>query len=1047
MAVHANRHLTDSQYITPVGVIQDQYGIPYLLAETLNIQHQQDADKRPPMLMIALPESTKQAWDLGYEMSISQNTTQKLRDKANVENQKKTEVLNSFKENIIKDFTSNELYGIAQYSQSEAKNLAEIFENTNKGLVANTFGGGAVKEGKLGPQDVILSIGNEISNGQAGHVYKLIGFIPTSHDAEQNVFDGYQIDMPDPKDPAKTIKRDVVVGSAMGMTQQITPQQAINQIFEHDKNDPSFRMQFNGTYTAHTDNSVVMASKRVILEDINLVEAKEVRQNQFENTNPAYANVPVRGKNILDTVIKDGYRSMETNMAVKNEITLATSEIPTVTDPDPTKRTNGIRTFHSELGRAIEEYTTMRKEQDGRSYKNSGLVLDVWSKAPSDDTKNGARNGYKNRQGFGMYVDLQDQSTLKEYGGDRDAPGLDIIRQLSDIVHLRDKATIDYLGPHKEHVMKEGKPPVFDYNQSTHSKLRNHFNKLIRSEINAVVASAHDYVLKTPPHERETVEFKQIERIADRNSGVSEKDKAGMVQDLLRISPTMGEKVLSSARIDQSIRKDITRTANAIVDIEKKYAANTGLRAIFLAERDSADKGPITLNPDNKKLGVIPTPEWFHTSRGGLTEAYFRDTLLPTRQLTINMINPHTGMEEKKTLINLPRANSIYGEMMKDMAAIRDDNAQEPDAQMKRILTNPTFQINTVTRTTDPNSARFNDWYNGRKKDSMDGKTLEEQQTITQQFNKLLEQVQPSVQNIGQKFKSEAQKVFEKTEMQGMAASFGNVANLSTVVENVVARTYTQGPEVDSRLMNRAERMNASSFGNKITRPAPAPSPHFKSEDGTLTPVSNSPGDFAKLEGKKVSNIHAGIDVVLTQGYLGSPNARFTTVPNIQSTNPMTNVQHLNEQVRDSLHSVALMYDRQTPALGQLQELGVVAVQPIAHVQNLQYAYYTMQKDINDVSNTRRPDYDNSLSNDGGGRREHDGPVVDVKFDEEDKTPSLTNDEMKRIQEKSMANAVLAMDDFDISAPSTPAAAVKVDNEVKEVKKPSSSVDFDIGSP
>lgn len=1034
MAVHKNRHLADIQYIAAVGIIRDQYGNPHLLAESLNPQHYQEEERQPPLLLLALPESPDKAKTMGNFLTQSNSAVKSLGNIAKGRGLKKTDVIEQFRDTATYALDKHDLYNIRQYSQQDAKNTAAKFERqayefSNEILNKN----GDVKPEHINQFNALNKIDHEISNGYSGHIFRMAGFVATSPSKDMNVFDGFEVDFPDPNDPSVTYKRPVVTATAIGLKPIMTPDQAIQDLYELSTHQQGALV--DNKHLTQAVEDVSMSTQRLIIEKITPTRNEE-QSSVWTNQYAGFDEPGVHQKNLLSGTSSE-IRGVQANLLLQNETILAAGKIPTITESDKEKRRNAIQEFHKGLGEAIENYNKMRQNGDGRSFKNSGLVLEVWSKSPDDSGKNGAKNGYKTRAGYGLYVDLQATYTSDEMRKDRNAPGKSIINQLETIVNYRDKATEDYLGPVYEGDDKT--LPKFIYKQSMHSQLTDHLRNLVKSELNNIKSGMVSYLGKMPAEERQTPEAKEIERLADPKNNLAQSDISRDLAHLLRNKPGLGKEILKEANLDSKVSLDIQRTTSGLVDIEKKYAAVTGLRSTLLAERDR-DMGPIIINPNNPELGQIQTPEWFHKGTGGLNDKFFKNTLLPTKQFRVSVNPSHPGAAlEKVDLKNMPLASSVYGELMKDMANMRHDDLQNPELQKNRILTHPTFQINTVVRHTDPRNPEVNKSYNSDNR--------EEYENTLKKFSGPFAQILPAPQSSkssASNIRAEEQHIFNEHGLAGTALSVGSSLSVGQVAERIKQRQGLESiSQIKAETMDRVERLNASNLGNSITHPIAAYKPYVNNRGKrTFYEMDNSRGSFENLEGKQILSITPAILVQKPDGApLNTPTPGFITVPQIDSRNPMVDLSKVNAALENSAKSVHYMKYANTPGLQQLQELAEVASAPVRNPSNFVNAILTMNKDKNDVSNTR----------DLGGsenRQERDKDVVytvkqagDNQLDMSNKFGSdLSKEDIERAKEA--VNNVVSIepvrgfDAFPSAAPTADKPHVEVPVQSVDVQSP-----------
>lgn len=976
MAVHVNRNLADNQSIAAIGIIHNEHNEPFLLAESLNPMLLTNEDNQPPLLLIALPESEKKAGEVAQEMAKNYQYTANITKVSKNKGVKKTDGLAHFRDNAASSLSSNEVYAARQLSNASQldnnKNSSyeAIFASKTQDMVKSVLGDEYIDTST--PADALNKISNLTASGRKGHIFRAQGLVLTSHDANaQNVFDGYTVELPNPDNPSKPLARQVVTATALALKPIFSPRSAIRQI----ENEVDNIGALHSEYDTSEKERMVFATKRVMMGDTHLMSAQEAQLRDLDWSKDSKAAADIEKKSTgLAKAPNKGYVAISSNVAVKNEVPLALSHIPSVADPDSELRTTGIRQFHTELGKAISEYhqahlntPTHHKDLMGL---NTGLVLDVWSKTPTEAGKDGVKNGYKTRQGFGMYVDLPDKTSSRNTTAE--ARTQSITDQLTDIVHLRDQATLDYLGERKESA--GGRPPTFDYSQSKHSKLTEHFRNLIKSEIGALRVSVGHYVESLDGRQLQSPENQLLKNINEKPEAEAFEVGEQMLQ-ILRANPTIAKRILNSANLEQATQIDIQRTTNALTDIEKKYAANTGLRAIFLAEREE-NTGPIVLNPNDEKFGSIQAPEWFHKGPTGMRDKYF-EKLLPTKQLTTHYMD-HDNHLDKVTVTNLPRASSVYGEIMKDMASLRHNDLQTPELQKQRILTHPTFQIATVKRWNDLDSAPFNEWYNGSEMNaevayqadkSSDNKLM--------RYAGYLEQVQPIARTSGKNARNSEKQILEDAGLTAMAASFGNKLSMGNVLTEVEHRLGTKlESQISASVFNRNEKLYTSSFGYATTNPIAAYKPHLIGNKGgsLIIPLDNSPGSFQNLEGIYPPAFAPGIHVEMNPGasfaYRNIDRTDYRSEPKLISLNPLNDLEHINAALSHTSRAIDKMFETKSPALPQLAMLSKEAKSPLAHVENLQYAFFTMQKDKNDVSNaitpesvrTQRQDQDQDLS-------------------------------------------------------------------------------------
>lgn len=1088
MAVHANRNLADNQLISVLGVVRDQNNQPHLLAETLNPDHRLQQDRVPPLLLIAVPDTVEKAGQMGFALSRDIQISQNLGSLAANSKAKVTEILGEFRDMAASAIPESKKYAAKQFSPDEAQKSYSHYKSQSAEFVDYVMGEKAAESGYT-PRDALNAIGKQTDYGIRGHVLQMKGFIPTSHDKDQNVFDGYNVEFPDPTDPSKNYQRPVVVGTAMALSVMYTPEHAranLHSSIRKGKNADSPDL-YRGTVatpamasqkenTIPSDHKAVFTTTRVIMGETTLV-ADSVQGvgplNEWSNTVPTPEDMMAKKTALTSGTVK-GYVAISSDISIKNEAILAASNIPTVSDPDPERRKMGIRQFHAELGQAISDYNAMfinrhatvgeavpgnLKDHVDINTRNTGLVIDAFTKTPTDSGKDGVRNGYKARQAFGIYIDLPDNAD----GADRDANkhGLSLIHQLQDIVNLQDQPTLDYLGERRD-----GHPPKFDYKTSKHAQLSNHFKNLVRSEIIAIRQGVDDYLKTLSSQEMQLPENVILSNAA--NDPERNNFKMGStITHVLRENPAIVESVLEKSKLEPTTRREISRTTNALIDIEKKYAANTGLRAIFLAEREH-DSGPIILNPQDEKLGRIEVPEWFHKGHSGMSDMYFEKHLLPSRNVTANVVSFDNQIDKVKVL-NMPRASSIYGEMMRDMADIREGKIQTPELQKNRVLTNPTFQIKTVKRWTDQNSREFNQWYNGSKLNPSlvhDKKAVVEKEYDSNLYAEFLKQIQPTPRSTNSSLASREKQRLEQQGFKGISASFANEASLGSLISRAKNRPrHGAGAEFDSRQFTRDEKLHASHMGYTTVMPHPAYVQNLlDGRDGQSLGVKrmgNTP-QLQNLEGMKVTSYAPAISVDFKSNASLSVDSissiytgMFTTKPQVSSVNPLIDMDKINAQLAFSTKSIEEMEKRQTPGLAQLQQLTAVASGPVFAHEHVQHAVLTMYKDKYDVGNTVERDYsnDNSYNNSnarGYSGAEHSGPskhshVVAGKL-EEAKNPQNDFEPTQDQREQAAILAqqtMIAVPDFsfdDVAAPKAPAKP--------EVKAPElDDDDPDLGSP
>lgn len=983
MAVHVNRHITDNQYISAIGIVHDKTGTPFLLAETFNPTVIANLENPPPALLIALPDSVDKAYHIGRQVATSYQLEGNIKNSARNKGNLKINELAKYLGIDSESASKNEIYGNQQVNTNSVEQRALFVSGMNENFVTTILGKPAEGEEIGTPNQALEKINGLIASGRQGHFFKMRGFIASGPSTDQNVFDGYTVDFPDPEDPTKTYPRQVITGTAIALEPVFSPRQAIGHAENKIKtqNEAINRgfgvVMEDGIDITHAEK-VVFATQRVMMSDTTLVSAEDIHSPNVEfETNEALASQIDVKKTTFARTHLSGYASVSSDVVVKNEVPLALSKIPTVTDHDPKLRQQGIHQFHRELGKAISEYHSMHENREHAKDLlglNTGLVLDVWSKSPEDASKDGVKNGYKTRQGFGMYVDLQDKSV-----GARTADGRtqSIMDQLNDIVNLRDKATLDYLGERQER--KGGKPPTFNYRTSTHKKLANHLNDLIKAETGAIKIALDDYVNKISEGEKNLPENMQIVEILDglKSDDPEDNNNAALnINKFAKDHPLIAEKILDEAKLEATTKYDIQRTANAMLDIEKKYAANTGLRSIFLAGREG-DVGPIILNPDDPKFGKIHPPEWFHKGKSGMSNSYFEKELLPKKQLTTRVVDNENFLD-KVTVINLPRAASVYGELIKDMADIRLDEAQTPELQKNRILTHPTFQIATVKRWSANDTAGFEKWYNSKER--KEDKTNDSAQVM--RYNDYLTQIQPSLVGKASSSLAKMQQTktqYEKAGLSGSAYKYGTVESLGTAASSrlgeVVERRDKEGKvvkEFDARLLSRTERIYASNFGQSYTSPIAAYKPHLLAKDGaSMSPIDPNVGSFQTLEGTYPPAIGKTIRINFnpkSQHLIkGIDRTDYISYPVAQPLNPLNDLGDFNKHLEKSSASFRKMVELQTPGLEQLGNLGVSAYIPIAHLSNIQYSFFQMQKDKNDISNSTMParSHDYGIERDG----------------------------------------------------------------------------------
>lgn len=1032
MAVHVNRHLADNQYIAAIGVVYNKTGHPFLLAETFNPTMLVDPKNQPPALLIALPKNLKQAYDVGLEVAKSERLEENVKRNARNKGVKKTDELARYMGIDTETLSKKEIYGAQQVDMNKAVNRASFFEYKNKEFVAKVMNLGLNDDFPQTQWDALRHIEEFISSGRQGHFFKINGFVASSHDPEsQNVFDGYPVDFPDPNDPSKTFSRQVVTGTALGLEPIFSPRSATylmeKQLADREKAAAlGFTFETENNYKITAAEKVVFATQRTLLEQTELMHTKDVHgaNPNYETDHELAGQIPAK-TTAFQRMAKDGFASIASKVSVKNEVPLALSHIAPVADPDEKIRAQAIVDFKNELGKAITEYHQMHSDKTHAKDllgMNTGLVLDVWSKTPSDESQDGVKNGYKTRQGFGMYVDLQDKSKGERTADNRTQSIMD---QLKDVIHLRDQATINYLGERTE--SKTGRPPKFNYKGSLHHNLTHHLNDLVKAETEALKHAIDNYLVGLSVNESNSPEIAELTNISDGlNNNEGKYGASIQLTKFVKDHPLTAEKVLSKANLAPATKYEIQRTTNAITDIEKKYAASTGLRSLLLADRET-DTGPIVLNPNDAKFGQIETPEWFHRGDHGMSDSYYNNILLPTKQITTKFLDQESYLDSV-TLLHLPKAGSVYGELMKDMASLRDGNLQTPELQKNRILTHPTFQVATVKRWASHDNDGFNKWYNSNERDEKLAGSVDR----LKRYNDHLSQIQPA--SVGSGSIVKGKDTLDEHGFHGTAYIHANPVSLGTIAtrhKKDIQQYEKEGKlkySLDSNVMTREERSFASNFGKSYTTPIAAYKPHLITKDGqSMKPISPSVGSFQILEGTYPpalgKTIGMNFDPSSAGVIKGHDRTDYTSHPYAQALNPMNDLSEFNAQLERSSASFRKMVEMNSPGLQHLGELGLQAFAPIAHEGNIQFSFLQMQRDKNNVDNTvaRERDYDRSP----GYNNRNSGIQVETSQYERDAiadSVAPTDDQRRIAEQMSSVTLEFSMPTLDIDSDLSPPA-------------------------
>lgn len=1014
MAVHKNRYLADNQFIAAVGVIQNANGNHFLLAETLNPQHYQENEK-PPLLMLAVVDSDKAASGLGYLASTAQESIKNIAQLAKGKDINKVEYLNKFLENN-KSVTKNEAVVASQFNPEKAAQSAKYFSAVTDKM-NQAFGGS-------NPHENLKIMAKQMQNGLTGHVFKMSGLVATSPSNQQNVYDGFEVDMPDPMNPSKTIKREVVTGFVLGLEPVLMPQQSVESKRILQPNE--------SLYLDGSDQRVSLTTRRVKVENVDLIRGEDMA---FPETNYAKPDdykdkTAAIYKQISRADMDKKIHSIAFDLSVKQETILAASNIPTITDPDPHKRQTGLHNFHENLYEAIVDYNKIRHEGDGRTFKESGLVLEVWSKTPTDPGKDGVRNGYKNHAGFGMGVDLTTVLTADDLRSDKDAAGLATLKKLEEIVSLKDQATLDYLGERVEQTDSKN-PPTFKKGTSKHHKLGQHLGELVKSELDAIQHNLAKYL--DEQQEKDAMNSRDVELKMALDDYVSGPNKSSttfslIIANSLRQSPELQDVLLSDANLSSSMSANIQRTVDAMVDIEKKYASVTGLRSVLLANRTSNEyDSDIILNPDDPKLGSIKTPEWFNLAK--MNDGYFKEVLLPTRSFTsVYQTNNPNQPYQKFVVEDVPMGRSLYGEFIKDMAEIRHDNLQTPELQKQRILTNPTFQINTVVRREDVLGKTLSQYYNGEQNKDIDTPEIKD---LLKQFS--LESKSKQFQHLNR---------MNARGLQLMTYNMHQEQDLQNRLDTKVdgdLRLKDDKPIFKATNMTVKDRKIFPNLGYNFNNPIHAYKPFFQ-KDGFAHEADNSVGSFSNLEGQKIYNFAPAIAVQDVGG-------RQVTFAQIENKNPLAKVDRINENLKNSADSVSFAINNNMPALQRLQEISVYAASPLFKKDDFVHAFWKMNSNKHDLSHAKSLDeYQNSNQRDWQAQQDYNQPFVQKQ--QEQAAPQFNQQDLQAVQKVAVeANGLMTIQSFSDFKNSIDSNNAPKPDEVQKVEPvaPPQNNDYDHG--